>query len=180
MLKKNCIKNGFTLIELLVVVLIIGVLAGIALPQYQKAVAKAQAAEAISTVRVVADAAERYRLANGTYPTKFDLLDISLPYPGNTKGYWNITSCLLDTKSNDNWSLQLYDNGTLKMVIQTRLTGKYKGAYFAYDFVTRELFCQEHTTSGGWVRFSGSHGDYCKKIMQWKPTSLCEDCYTNQ
>ena len=70
-------KQGFTLIELLVVVLIIGILASVALPQYTKAVEKARAAEAWTTLKSIKDAADAYYLENNALPTKFSDLPLT-------------------------------------------------------------------------------------------------------
>ncbi len=70
--------GGFTLIELLVVVLIIGILAAVALPQYQKAVLRSRYAQTQILARNLYDALQRYYLANGEYPVDLTDLDIQV------------------------------------------------------------------------------------------------------
>ncbi len=70
--------RGFSLIELLVVVLIIGILAAVAVPQYSKAVEKARATEAINNLHAILSAQEIYRLANGQYTDRLEDLDIEI------------------------------------------------------------------------------------------------------
>ncbi|MBQ8032391.1 MAG: prepilin-type N-terminal cleavage/methylation domain-containing protein, partial [Elusimicrobiaceae bacterium] len=71
--------KGFTLIELLVVVLIIGILAAIAVPQYQKAVYKSRAIEAVTILDALIKAQEIYFLENGEYTSNLANLDIHSP-----------------------------------------------------------------------------------------------------
>lgn len=72
-------KHGFTLIEMLVVVLIVGILAAVALPQYETAVEKSRATQAFILGKHLAEAEELYFLSTGRYTDDWEELGEAQP-----------------------------------------------------------------------------------------------------
>ena len=161
-------KNaGFTLIELLVVVLIIGILAAVALPQYQTAVEKSRATQALAILKSMGQAYQSYYMANGEYPQSFDELDVNLEgWTGHDT--WHYAAA--ESISNGEWSLQLLKNvqGFDALYIG-RLKGEYKGAgfgIFGYSpngFDMGEILCMER--SGAGLVYQKPAGSYCEKMF---------------
>ncbi len=172
MQNKISYRKGFTLIELLVVVLIIGILASIALPQYQKAVEKSKAAQALTVLNAYARAFQAYYMAEGSTPTSLDVLTVDMPWSGTnswTTGYAN------GAVSNDDWAVQIYSNSNQQRGICVgRLRGEYRGAGFCKFLVnpiqgswlkTNVVYCAERAKVELGIQFQGEKGDYCRKIF---------------
>ncbi len=94
-------RGGFTLIELLVVVLIIGVLAAIAIPQYQKAVLKSKFSSLMPTTKAIRDGQEAYYLTNSRYADSIAKLDVT-------------------TANNDDMSISVSDDNDYAYTLATR------------------------------------------------------------
>ncbi|MGL5991010.1 MAG: pilin [Plesiomonas sp.] len=131
----NKMKQGFTLIELMIVVAVIGVLAAIAIPQYQNYVAKAELGSALSTLASLKTNVEDHIANQGKFPTSTS--DIGAPntafgsvaFASNVSGI-KITMgqsatanpkvkdavVVLIRKSDDSWACQIKNNSTSSVI----------------------------------------------------------------
>ncbi len=167
--------QAFTLIELLVVVLIIGILAAVALPQYQKAVEKSRAAQALTLLKSIGQAVQTYQMANGgKWPETFDELDIDIPWTGTQK--WYNSSNIKDTRSNGDWSAQIFrsDEYGDKIYIG-RISGPYAGTGFALHPSLNDewtIYCVESTHVNNLTPFTDK-GAYCEKLFKGVLEGTC-------
>ena len=180
-MKGNYFKGGFcskafTLIELLVVVLIIGILAAVAVPQYQKAVERSHAAQALSLLNTAYEHAVVYYMANGSYPNSFEEMGMEVPWPAtsSTSLQWmqHAKEYLKETRSDGTWSFQLYRTEVMEglIIYMGLVTGKYAGAGFVVSIVgpngellNKNILCAERKKRG--INFKGNPGDYCEKVI---------------
>ncbi len=108
-------NKAFTLIELLVVVLIIGILAAVALPQYQKAVDKSRYSTMLAIGNAIAQANEVYYLANGSYSENFDELSVDVP-----------ATDISENTANFDWGMcRLYSQQEMQCTNQVTLQNQY-------------------------------------------------------
>lgn len=84
------LRKGFTLLEVLIVVIIIGILATIALPQYVSTIEKARSAEATSNIGALRNSMDRYWYDQVSQPVFANL-------PGNDISYLDIDNPNSDT-----------------------------------------------------------------------------------
>ena len=155
-------KKAFTLIELLVVVLIIGILAAVALPQYQKTVWKARNAQLKVLAKSYIDAQNSYYMANGEYAKSFSDLAIQMPNWTSAKLSSSSLFCPVEStgeldsvRYNDDIQMTIVSNFNLLIAWRS---GPYRCGGFYVLPSTQQIKCAERADA------AFSSGKFCTKM----------------
>ena len=120
-MKNRYRQQGFTLIELMIVVALIGILAAIAYPSYQRYVIKTKRTDMMTEMQNIASQIESRKLAQGSYTNAGTGLNGSFPRSGTA--LYTIT--LAPTPLTERWKItakpvspQMANDGTLTLNAQ--------------------------------------------------------------
>lgn len=151
-------KKGFTLIELLVVVLIIGILAAMAMPQYFKAVERSRMTEADTLLGSIAQAQRRKFLQVNRFVTNYKALDVS---PKDSNGSIYYTKGNPTTGANGNGFAVVLFGDTFQTGIATATRHAATGA-LQYQYSLSRYYQGDNVTCNG-INDAGKElcADFC-------------------
>ncbi len=91
-------NKGFTLLELLLVIVVVGILAALALPQYVGFAERSRAAEALASIGAIKNAELAVRLESASFTSNMSNLSVQVPTTGSAT-YWiyNVTGADADS-----------------------------------------------------------------------------------
>ena len=164
-------KKAFTLLELLVVIIIIGILAAIALPQYQLSVDKADFAKMQETAKSIVEAYKHYYLTHGVTTKDFDYLYLEFPNAEKyVSNYYNCITlqdmyCCMSTGGSDTIGSVSCGKKDLSFIFSEQV--------FTYNFVEQhKRYCYALNNNARAKRLCKSLGKYDRNVNAFTPQGI--------
>ncbi|MBO7605859.1 MAG: type II secretion system protein [Elusimicrobiaceae bacterium] len=170
-------KQGFSLLEILVAILVIGILASLLLPMYNKMMERSHASEGIILLRRLYDSQKNYQIARGSFADSFKDLDFEFEGKKVTCKQSNKSDCwgYYNTEGiqGNRWSVEL-EKGDNPSISVGLIGGPYAGAGFfiqlerksGVQYPLEKIACVENAK--GRFTYKGEKDSYCVGVIGGK------------